>query len=305
MLSAMTGSLPNASLRTLMLGIAGLLLLSACQPAYFRALNSGVEPDISSTRVYDVEHGLSLDVYPARNSTGPAPMVVFFYGGSWQGGRREYYRFVGEALSARGVVVVIPDYRKAPQFVFPVFMHDAAAATAWALQHAAELGGDANSVHVMGHSAGGHIAALLGTDGRYLARRNVRTRQLASVIGLAGPYDFLPITDRSLKQVFGAEKDWPQSQPVNFVDGDEPPFLLIHGGSDRRVWPMNSEHLAARLKDQGETVSLRIIAKTGHIGLVNGFYSPRFSPVLEETLAWIGRSPGSQVAYAPTTISKK
>lgn len=298
----MNQTLPNARSCTLLMGIASLLL-SACQPAYFKVLNSGVEADISSSRVYDAEHGLSLDVYPARNATGPAPVVVFFYGGSWQGGHREYYRFVGEALSARGVVVVIPDYRKAPQFVFPAFMHDAAVATAWTLHHATELGGDRARVHVMGHSAGGHIAALLGTDGRYLARSNLRPRQLASVIGLAGPYDFLPITDPSIKQVFGAEKDWPKSQPVNFVDGDEPPFLLIHGGNDRRVWPMNSEHLAARLKGLDETVSLRIIADTGHIGLVNGFFSPRFSPVLEEILAWIGQSPGSQAPYAPKAIS--
>ncbi len=302
MLPVMTRTQPNARLRALMLGIGGLLL-SACQPTYFKVLNSGVQPDISSTRVYDVEHALSLDVYPARNATGPAPVVLFFYGGSWQGGRREYYRFVGEALSARGVVVVIPDYRKAPQVVFPAFMHDAAAATAWTLQHAAELGGDPARVHVMGHSAGGHIAALLGTDARYLAGRNVRTRQIASVIGLAGPYDFLPITDPSIKQAFGPEKDWPQSQPVNFVDGDEPPFLLLHGGSDRRVWPMNSEHLAARLKAHAVPVSLHIIAKTGHIGLVNGFYSPRFSPVLEDTLAWIRRSPEPPAATARATIS--
>lgn len=301
-LRRMAQFLSTTRLSVLFSGLS-VILLSACQPAYFKVLNATVEPGISSSRVYDVEHGLSLDVYQARNATGPAPVVVFFYGGSWQGGRREYYRFVGEALSARGVVVVIPDYRKSPQFAFPAFMHDAASATAWTLEHAAELGGDPARVHVMGHSAGGHIAALLGTDASYLARRDVRTGQLASVIGLAGPYDFLPIVDPSIKQVFGAEKDWPQSQPVNFVDGDEPPFLLIHGGSDTRVRPMNSEHLAERLRAHNRPVSLRIVADTGHIGLVNGFYSPRFSPVLEEIMAWIGRAQASPVPAAPKTIS--
>ena len=263
------------------------LLLTACQPAYFKVLNAAVTSDISESRVFDAAHGLSLDVYRTRTLARPAPVVVFFYGGSWQGGRREYYRFVGEALSKRGVVVVIPDYRKAPQHVFPAFMEDAAAATAWTIAHAAQIGGDPGRVYVMGHSAGGHIAALLGTDSRYLARQGLRSRQLAGVIGLAGPYDFLPITDPSLQHVFGAQTDWPISQPVNFVDGDEPPFLLIHGASDRSVWPMNSEHLAKRLRDAGEPVTLRIIPNTGHIGLVNGFLSPRFSPVLQETVNWI------------------
>ena len=281
------------------------LLLAACQPAYFRALNATVATDRSSTRVFDAAHGLSLDIYPARNAKGPAPIVVFFYGGSWQDGQRDYYRFVGKALSDRGVVVVIPDYRKAPQFVFPAFMEDAAAATAWTAAHASELGGDPARIYVMGHSAGGHIAALLGTDSRYLARKGMQPRQLAGVIGLAGPYDFLPIVDPAVRQVFGAEKDWPQSQPVNFVDGDEPPFLLIHGGSDQRVWPMNSEHLAKRLGDAGEPAVLRIVPHTGHLRLLNGFLSPRFSPVLQETMDWIdpvqaGRNPAAAPAGATT-----
>ena len=278
------------------------LLITACQPAYFKALNATVANDISVSRVYDPSHGLSLDVYRAPLAKGPAPVVVFFYGGSWQSGRREYYQFVGEALSKRGVVVVIPDYRKAPEFVFPAFMEDAAAATAWAIAHASEFGGDPARVYLMGHSAGGQIAALLGTDASYLARRGLRTKQLAGVIGLAGPYDFLPITDPAIRQVFGAEPGWPASQPLNFVDGDEPPFLLIHGASDKRVWPMNSEHLAARLRAAGEPVSLRIIPDTGHIGLVNGFLSPRFSPVLQETIDWIKPAlPAEPAAVAGAT----
>jgi len=184
-------------------------------------------------------------------------------------------------------VVIVPDYRKSPAYPFPAFMHDAASAVAWSREHVGQYGGDPARIFVMGHSAGAQIAALLGTDARYLRMVGMRPRDLAGIIGLAGPYDFLPITDPKIKTVFGPEKDWPLSQPVNFVDGDEPPFLLLHGASDRKVWPMNSEHLAARLLAQREPVSLQLVPGTGHIGLLSGFLSPRFSPVLDDSLRWI------------------
>jgi acetyl esterase/lipase len=279
--------------------LAAFASLAACQPAYFRVLNAKLPTDRARPFVYDDDHRLSLDVYPARGGSDVAPIVVFFHGGSWRNGRRDYYRFVGEALSAHGVVVVVPDYRKAPDFVFPTFMEDAAAATAWAVHHAGELGGDPARVYVMGHSAGAHIAALLGTDGRYLARWDVRPRQLAGVIGLAGPYDFLPIRDRRLKRIFADEGLWPQSQPVNFVDGDEPPFLLVHGSDDRRVWTRHSKRLALLLQAAGTPVTLRLVEDTGHLGLVNGFRSPHWSPVLAETLNWMA-APAPHASFGAT-----
>jgi acetyl esterase/lipase len=267
--------------------LSAALLLSSCERAYFRTLNAGVPANDSPSVVYDPAHGLSLDVYRTRANADPAPIVVFFYGGSWRSGERAYYRFVGEALSQRGVIVLIPDYRKAPAHPFPAFMDDAAAATAWARGHAAELGGDPSRIFLMGHSAGAHIAALLATDGRYLRQWQMQPRDLAGVIGLAGPYDFLPITEPAIREVFADPAKWPESQPVNFVDGDEPPFLLLQGDDDHRVNPLNSEHLAARLRAAGEPVRLQSIAGVGHVALVNGFRSPLFSPVLADSLDWI------------------
>ncbi|MEO7252594.1 MAG: carboxylesterase family protein, partial [Arenimonas sp.] len=90
------------------------LLLSGCQQVYFRALNLGISTDAARSVQFDAAHGLWLDVYAPKNASAPAPVVIFFYGGSWRDGDRAFYRFVGEALSRNGVLVVIPDYRKAP-----------------------------------------------------------------------------------------------------------------------------------------------------------------------------------------------
>ena len=273
------------------------LALAGCQQAYFQALNAPSRDLNPHSEVYDPAHDLALDVYPALGDGTPAPVVVFLYGGSWQHGRREYYRFVGKALSSQGVLVVVPDYRKAPLNRFPTFVEDAAAATAWVHAHARALGGDPRRVFIMGHSAGAHIAALLGTDASYLGRWGMHPRELGGVIGLAGPYDFAPtVNPRIERRVFSGVAEWPRTQPVHFVDGDEPPFLLLHGKADRKVWSANSESLARRLRAAGDSVTLRILPGIGHIGLVNGFYSPRFSPALAETVTWIRQGQPATVA---------
>jgi acetyl esterase/lipase len=293
--------LPTPLHGALLLCVALLGACASVQPLYFRAINHSVPGGDARTVLFDPTNGLSLDVYPAQGVHGPAPVVLFFYGGTWREGERGYYRFVGEALARNGVTAILPDYRKAPAHPFPAFMDDAATAAAWAKAHASEYGGDPARIHLMGHSAGAHMVALLATDARYLARWKLRPRDFSSAIGLAGPYDFLPIRERKVRQVFPDVAHWAETQPVNFVDGDEPPFLLLHGRSDRRVWRQNSERMAMLLRARGEPVSLRIFPRTGHIALVNGFLSPRFSPALEATLAWIngGEAQAEANAAAP------
>lgn len=266
--------------------MVALLALTGCQRAYFWAINARAPARHAETAVFDPGSGLAADVYRPGGSQA-APVVVFFYGGSWRNGRKEDYRFVGAALARQGIVVVIPDYRKAPAHLFPTFMEDAARAVAWTRANAARIGGDPERIFVMGHSAGAHIAALLATDGHYLRAVGMAPRDLRGVIGLAGPYDFLPFTDPKVQEVFGPKPTWPLSQPVNFVDGDEPPFLLLHGADDDLAWPSNSQHLAARLEAAGEPVTLEILPGIGHVRLVNGFAYPSVSPVLDRSLRWM------------------
>lgn len=268
--------------------LAALALLCGCRGAYFQALAARAPDRSSEAVVYDGAQGLSLDLY--RADAPKAPVVVFFYGGSWRNGRREEYRFVAAALAERGVMTLVPDYGKAPMHPFPDFMRDAARAVAWARANAARYGGDPDRIFVIGHSAGAHIAALLAADARYLAAENLRPRDLSGVVGLSGPYDFLPIRNRKLREVFGEESRWPASQPVNFVDGDEPPFLLMQGSKDRVVDPRNSESLARHLRAEGIAVELRELPDAGHVATLIDFAKPA-SPLLRETLDWMQAQP--------------
>src|SRR5690349_5082653 len=94
---------------------AAIVLLSGCSQAYFWAINAGVPASRAETTAYATGADHELDIYRTQGVTA-APVVVFFYGGSWQSGRRQDYRFVAAALASRGVVAIVPDYRKSPQY---------------------------------------------------------------------------------------------------------------------------------------------------------------------------------------------
>jgi len=146
--------------RALLLSIA--LLLGGCRSAFFGAMNAKQSNQGITTHadiVYDETTQTALDVYaPAR--ADHAPVVVYFYGGSWMIGKRQWFRWMGEAMAAQGVVTIVADVRLWPRARLDGFLHDGAEAVRWARDHASEFGGDPTRLFVMGHSSGGQIAAM-------------------------------------------------------------------------------------------------------------------------------------------------
>ena len=228
---------------------------------------------------------------PGQAAAGRPPLIVFLYGGSWRTGDKGMYPFVALPLAARGAVVVVPDYRLYPEVQFPDFLRDNARAVAWAAANAARLGADPGRVFVLGHSAGAYNAAMLAVDPRYLAAAGYDRGRLAGVIGLAGPYDFLPITGEDIKPVFAPVNDGPLSQPVTYVDGRNPPLLLLAGTDDTTVNPRNTLSLAERVRSAGGMAESGLLPGIGHIGIVTAF-APLFryrAPVLDRVWDFVQR----------------
>lgn len=264
-----------------LLAASTVLLITGCQSLVLGYANQGVRPADASA-VYDTEQNLSLDIYKPTDSNTPAPVVVFFYGGSWKTGERAQYRFVGERLAKAGVVAIVADYRTFPRTTFPRFVEDGARAVAWSHAHAADYGGDPRRVFVAGHSAGAQIAALIGTDASYLAVHGMKPSDLAGVIGLSGPYDF--VIKGGYEQVFGPREQWPRAQAVNFVDGDEPPFLLVHGTGDRVVEAKDSQELADKLRNKGGQAELVWLADAGHVAPLAAIHDPGRDPTVMQAI---------------------
>jgi acetyl esterase/lipase len=271
-----------------------VLALSACSP--LRVVNAlGTGEDVREVRgiAYGEGERRALDVY-APADVRDAPVVVFFYGGSWRGGSRADYAFVGHALAARGIVTVIPDYRVYPDVTYPDFLTDSAQAVAWALRAVGEYGGDAQRLFVMGHSAGAYNAAMLALDARWLEVAGSSPDALTGWIGLAGPYEFLPIINPSVKPVFHHPDTPPDSQPIVHASADSPPALLISAAEDLLVDPQrNTGAMAARLREASVPVTERYFDRVGHSTLIGSLSPPLrgFAPTLEEVVGFVeGRS---------------
>ena len=249
------------------------MLLSGCSSTGLFLLNSTLKLKSNNNVAKNVSFGdqewQTLDVYSP--STEPSkdkkPVLIFFYGGSWDSGNKEMYYFVADAFVRRGYVVVIPDYIKYPEARFPMFVEDGAAAIAWTKTNITQHGGDPNNVFVAGHSAGAHLGGMLATDSQYLEKHGLTPLDIKGFSGLAGPYNFTP-TRASLIEVFGPEENYPKMQAMHFVDGDEPPMLLLHGGKDETVGVMNQEILLEKLNAVGNQSKGILYPNLDHISIL-------------------------------------
>lgn len=219
-----------------------------------------------------------LSVYvPKKNpskSQRLTKVVVFFYGGGWDSGNRAEYKFVAEALTSAGYIAVIPDYRVYPESLFPDFLHDSALAVRWVHEQIHRFQGDATQIYLMGHSAGAHIAVMLGVNQEYLKAVSLSPQDLSGVIGLAGPYDFLPLQSDRLKTIFGPEDRRWSSQPIHFVDGKNPPILLAVGKRDRTVLPFNTDHMANKILEKQGAVEVATFNDYDHVDMVAKLAKP-------------------------------
>ena len=250
--------------------LTSLLLLTACSGQ--RILNS-VTSDSGYTLASNIAFddtgtsGVALDVYTPQDAHN-APVVVFFFGGRWENGSKEEFKFVGQALAARGFVAVLPNYRLYPQVKYREILSDSAKAVKWTHANIARYGGNPDKLIVMGHSSGAYNAAMLSLNPEYMKQVGGDRAWIRGMIGLAGPYDFLPITDPDLRDLFGPPESFEQSQPVFYVDGRNPPLLLMAGEDDETVLVKNTRNLAARVQRAGGPVETVIYPEMSHTKII-------------------------------------
>jgi acetyl esterase/lipase len=283
------------------LGFLMLSLLAACSPV---AVLNALAPEAGITETRDVRYEAGdrhdLDIY-APSGVTMAPVVVFIYGGGWKDGDKSQYRFVAAALAARGFLTVVPDYRVFPEVRFPVFLQDNATAVAWTKANIARYGGDPHRIFLMGHSAGAYNVAMLTLDKQWLGAAGLDPdRDITGMIGLAGPYDFLPLHDPELEDIFGPAGDLRLSQPITFARENAPPMLLAAGTADETVLPLNTLHLAAAIRADGGNVQQRSYPGVNHMEIIGAMAGVLrwLAPSMADIMAFLdqfARSPNPAV----------
>jgi acetyl esterase/lipase len=241
--------------------------LAGCSPGLLNLFVPSGGYTIQRDIAYGQDPHQKLDVYIPDGLTKPAPVLIFFYGGSWQDGDKSGYRWVGQTFASRGIVTVIANYRLYPPALYPSFVEDGALALRYVHNEIVQDGGDPRRVFVSGHSAGAYNAIMLAANPKFVHDVGGDLSWMRGAIGIAGPYDFLPITDPKLITIFGGANN-PATQPITFVDGKRPPMLLVDGTDDKTVDPGNVTRMAAKLRANGSKIETKLYPGTGHIGII-------------------------------------
>jgi acetyl esterase/lipase len=286
------GPSPGAARRRGLLASLPLGLLAGCGGLRGFGSGGGQELGLQTDIAYGPAPRQKLSVYhPLAPVPLPGwPVLVAFHGGFWQFGNRDEWQMhlMARRIGAQGVVVVLADYRLYPEVTFPTFVEDGAAAVAWVARNAHALGGDARLLFAAGHSAGAHIAVLLGLDRRYLDAHGLR---LAGAVGIAGPYgtwfqDHLLVGGAFPPATRGA------SSPIALAHAGGAPLLLLGAGMDPIVRPSDATELAARIRAAGGNAEARIYS-AGHLSIMMSAL-PGTMPAYEDTAAFIHRIAAGQ-----------
>ena len=241
-----------------------LIALIACTPAALESTglsavsaNAGLE---GINRVPDLTYGplerQKLDVYQPKNSKTARPVIVFTYGGGFKSGSKNEYGFVAEAFSSLGYVTVIFDYRLYPQATWPAYLEDGAQAVAWVGKEIGKYGGDPNRILIAGHSAGAYIAAMLAVNPEYLRAANVPDGTIKAALTFSGAYEFWNANRKAnggfigadIQEVMGPAETAPQTQPINYVEKNAPPFVIVHGTDDGLLEPAQAKAMKKKLE---------------------------------------------------------
>lgn len=204
-----------------------------------------------------------LDVYRKEGLAPNAPVLFFVHGGAWRSGDRSQYSFFGNYFAKLGYVVVIPSYRLSPRVQHPGHVEDTAAAFAWTVKNIAAHGGNPARIFAAGHSAGGHLVALLATNPQYLAKYNLDAGSIRAVLALSGVYD---VTGLGSANVFGSgEESLRSASPSKFIHPGLPPFLVTYCQWDYATLPQQAIAFHNALAAAGFRSELLFIPGESHI----------------------------------------
>jgi acetyl esterase/lipase len=223
---------------------------------------------------------LKLDLAMPKAAKGLSPAVVFLHGGGWRAGKRQEMNHFVEGMARLGYVGVASDYRLVPGARFPAQVEDSKAAIRWLRAHAAEYGVRADRIGVVGFSAGGHLAAMLGVTGDRAGvdgtgGNTEPSSRVQAVVSFFGPTDFstrdwpadfqrgviVPFLGGSLADRPDAYRE---ASPINHASAQAPPFLLFHGTDDKLVPIDQSRRLADRLIRLGAPARVVAFEGEGH-----------------------------------------
>ena len=221
---------------------------------------------------YGADYYQKVDVFvPAEGHEG-LPVLLFLHGGGWSGGYKEMLGFMAPAIVAMNAVFVSVSYRLVPEAPYPAAVDDTANAVAWAYRHIAQYGGDPGRLHLGGHSAGAHLAALVALRGELLVERGLPGGVVKSATSVSGPLDLVFDARRTEHQAdirmrdrfIERPADIAAANPIAHVHDRSPPFYISVGENDFAPIIDSGSRMVAALTARNIPVTHDVFAGHGH-----------------------------------------
>lgn len=208
--------------------LGSLLLLSSCASIKHQDISYLKETNTTKEQP-------TLNVFSPRNSKYEnTPVLVFVHGGNWNSGDKKTYGFLGRNFAKKGITTVIVGYTLSPDANFDTMANQVGQAVMWTKNNIANYKGDPNKIFLTGHSAGGHLIALVGTSYKYVTEKNlIKGIILNDAAGLDMKHyleEFPPtVKDDYLTTWTNDPDQWRYASPIYFIDERTPPFKIYLG----------------------------------------------------------------------------
>lgn len=270
--------LMKCTMRLMLLAVIGCLLSAPC-------LTAGEKKDKAAGK-YKVRVVADLVYYKTKEADPDKhkldlylpkgkkdfPVLFFIHGGGWTRGSRKKFEKFGKTFASHGIGTVAISYRLTPQVQHPGHIEDVARAFSWTYRNISKYGGRNDQIFVSGHSAGGHLAALLGTDGHYLKAYRLSLANIKGDIPISGVYQLKP---GRMARIFGKDPEKVrQAAPITHVSKNCPPFLILYAEKDGKGFDAMAQNFAKALKKKGVEATVREMQDRTHGTIVGNVPNP-------------------------------
>ena len=206
-----------------------------------------------------------LDIYSPKGKKD-CPVLFFVHGGAWKSGDRAQYPLLGKGFAEQGIVTVVISYRLSPGVQHPAHIQDTARAFGWVYDNVAKFGGRPDRIFVSGHSAGGHLVALLATNEEFLKAEGRATKDIRGVLPMSGVFTIFP---GLMASTFGNDAAAIRNaSPTHCAGPNLPPFLISYAASDIPTLGSMAEQLDKKLRDNKVDSTLMCVEGRNHITIL-------------------------------------
>lgn len=221
-----------------------------------------------------------LNIFAPRKGEG-LPVLIFIHGGSWNKGKKEIYDFLGSRMARRKVVTVIIDYPLAPDYQVPAMEKASALAVKWVFENISKYGGDPDQIYISGHSAGGHLAALVAIKEEPFKELGLKNPLKGAILNDPAGLDWFWFLSEMKGRPNGTEnydaftddpEIWKAYSPIYFLEGNEIPIMILEGEETYPGIRLTVDRFRRAAEQKGTDLTYSFYPKTKHIPMITQFF---------------------------------